>query len=186
MLHQLNWLERTTYNRVTKVQILYEAPKYKHIERDRKGIDIVLYVAYGSNMNLEQMAFRCPNSKVVCNGKMYGWKLTFNIHADVIKTNDNKAFVPVVVWDIANEDWDDLDMYEGYPSYYVKETVNVMLDNGNEEEAIVYVMADDRKGFCPPFEGYFNGIKQGYIENKIDVEYLYEALEHSFENNVKE
>ena len=24
-----------------------------------------LYIAYGSNLNLEQMAFRCPTSKVV-------------------------------------------------------------------------------------------------------------------------
>ena len=45
----------------------------------------MLYVAYGSNMNLEQMAYRCPNSYVVCNGELHGWKLVFNFHADVVK-----------------------------------------------------------------------------------------------------
>lgn len=145
----------------------------------------MLYVAYGSNMNLEQMKYRCPNSKVVCNGKMVGWKLIFNIHADVIKTNNNKDKVPVVVWDIADEDWSRLDMYEGYPSYYVKENVLVKLDNGKTKEAVVYVMADNRKGICPPYQNYFNCIEVGYIENDIDTEYLYEVLEHSYENKTE-
>lgn len=144
----------------------------------------MLYVAYGSNMNLEQMTFRCPNSKVVCNGKLKGWKLVFNFHADVIKGN-KKDEVPVVVWDIANEDWGRLDMYEGYPSYYIKETVNVILDNGETKEAVVYVMANNRKGICPPSKSYFNCIVKGYIDNRIDVEYLYKSLEHSYNNETE-
>ena len=56
----------------------------------------MFYIAYGSNMNLEQMNYRCPNSKVVCNGKLKGWKLVFNIHADVIKTDNENDFVPLI------------------------------------------------------------------------------------------
>ena len=138
----------------------------------------MLYISYGSNMNLEQMAYRCPNSKVVCNGELHGWKLVFNVHADVIKGNKNDI-VPVVVWNIDSRDWHRLDMYEGYPSYYVKETVNVILDNGKEEEAIVYVMADNRKGICPPASSYFNCIVQGYIDNGINTDYLFNALDYS-------
>ena len=145
----------------------------------------MLYIAYGSNMNLPQMAYRCPNSKVVCNGKMNGWKLVFNIHADVIKTNNENDFVPVVVWDIADCDWDRLDMYEGYPHYYVKEVVDVVLDNGNTEEAVVYVMADNKNGICPPYKDYFNCIKEGYIDNGIDVTYLHDALEYSYYNETE-
>ena len=133
-------------------------------------------------MNLEQMEYRCPNSYVVCNGKLKGYKLVFNYHADVIKTDNEEDFVPVVVWNVADSDWDGLDMYEGYPSYYVKETVNVILDDGKNEKAIVYVMADNRKGIYPPAQNYFNGIYKGYIENGIDVEYLREVLEYSFAN----
>ena len=140
----------------------------------------MLYCAYGSNCSLSQMAYRCPNSYVVCNGKLKGWKLVFNIHADVIKTNRKKDSVPVVVWNIADSDWKRLDMYEGYPSYYIKETVNVILDNGKVEKAIVYVMADNRKGICRPSKSYFECIEQGYIENGIDVQYLYNALAYSF------
>ena len=145
----------------------------------------MLYIAYGSNMNLSQMAFRCPNSKIVCNGKLYGYKLVFNIHADVIKTDNEDDFVPVVAWNINSKDWNRLDMYEGYPHYYVKEVVDVVLDNGNTEEAIVYVMADDKKGVCPPMRGYFDCIEDGYIANGIDVEYLYDALEYSYNNETE-
>lgn len=144
----------------------------------------MLYVAYGSNMNLEQMAFRCPNSKIVGNGKLRGWKLVFNIHADVIGGKESDI-VPVVVWNIADEDWRMLDMYEGYPSYYVKEIVNVILDNGKKEEAIVYVMAENRKGICPPASGYFNGILKGYIDNGINTDYLFDALDYSCNNETE-
>lgn len=140
----------------------------------------MLYISYGSNMNLSQMDYRCPNSKVVCNGKLKGWRLVFNVHADIIKTDDENDFVPVVVWNIDSKDWENLDMYEGYPSYYIKETVNVILDNGKTEKAIVYVMADNRKGFFRPTKSYFEGIEAGYIENGIDVKYLYDALSYSF------
>lgn len=145
----------------------------------------MLYVAYGSNMNLEQMDYRCPNSYVVGNGKLKGWKLVFNVHADVIETNRENDFVPVVVWNIADADWKRLDLYEGYPSYYIKETVNVILDNGKIEKAIVYVMADNRKGICRPTKDYFECIETGYIENKIDVDYLYKALAYSFSHETK-
>ena len=145
----------------------------------------MLYIAYGSNMNLKQMDYRCPNSYVVCNGKLKGWKLVFNFHADIVRTDNKDDFVPVVVWDIADSDWARLDMYEGYPSYYTKETVNVILDNGKVEKAIVYAMADNRKGICKPSKDYFECIEEGYIENRIDVEYLYEALKYSSNNKTK-
>lgn len=144
----------------------------------------MLYVSYGSNMNLEQMAYRCPNSKVICNGKLKGWKFVFNVHADVIKGKKSDV-VPVVVWDIDDKDWHRLDMYEGYPSYYVKETVNVILDNGKKEKAIVYVMADNRKGISPPMKSYFDCIVKGCVDNRIDIGYLYEALDYSFDNETK-
>lgn len=144
----------------------------------------MLYIAYGSNMNLQQMAYRCPNSKIVGNGELHGWKLVFNVHADVIKGNKNDI-VPVVAWNIADDDWYMLDRYEGYPSYYVKEVVNVVLANGKKEKAIVYVMADNRKGICPPASSYFNCIFNGYVDNGIDVNYLFDALDHSYDNKTE-
>ena len=139
----------------------------------------MLYVAYGSNMNLNQMAYRCPNSNVVGTGKVHGWDLVFNVHADIVKSCNKDSFVPVVVWNIADDDWDHLDMYEGYPLYYTKRNVEVEFKDGSHADAIVYVMTNNNKGTCPPATSYFDGIVRGYIENGIDVEYLYDALRRS-------
>ena len=142
----------------------------------------MMYVAYGSNMNLNQMNYRCPNSKVICNGKIKGWKLVFNVHADVIETNNVNDEVPVVLWDIHDNDWHMLDGYEGYPNYYIKKVVDVVTDDGQAIKAIVYVMTNNRKGICPPNEYYFNTILTGYHDNNIGTEPLYEALDYSLYN----
>ena len=144
----------------------------------------MLYCSYGSNCNLQQMAYRCPNSKKVSVGLLKGWKAVFNIHMDIIKTDNTDDIVPVVVWDIAEKDWSMLDMYEAYPSYYVKKTVNVTLDNGAEEKAIVYVMADNKKGVCPPTIDYFNSIVKGYMDNGINTDYLFDVLDYSHGNKI--
>lgn len=141
------------------------------------------YIAYGSNLNLDQMAFRCPNSQSLCRGILRGWKLIFNVHADIIETGNPEDTVPVLVWLIAKSDWKNLDRYEGYPIYYGKRVVKVELENGDGEQVdcVVYVMAEDRKGVHPPYEDYFNCIEQGCKQNGIDVDYLYDAVEESYE-----
>lgn len=143
------------------------------------------YVAYGSNMNLGQMKFRCPKSKVICNGTLIGWKLVFNIHADIIYTGNEADKVPVVLWDIHRNDWKSLDMYEGFPKYYIKKNVNVIIQNGDCVEAVVYVMANNRKGIVLPNKYYFDVILTGYKENGINTDTLYAALEYSAYNKTE-
>lgn len=146
---------------------------------------MALYVAYGSNMNIEQMAFRCPKSKRLGVGKVVGYKLVFNIHADIIRTDDLNDEVPVVIWDIHDDDWKSLDRYEGFPHYYIREKVLVTTDAGLITEAIVYVMTEDRRGIAMPYKEYFNTILTGYKENGINTEKLYEALTYSAYNETE-
>ena len=49
-----------------------------------------LYLAYGSNLNLGQMAHRCPDSKVAGKAELPGYRLLFrggqhNAHATIEK-----------------------------------------------------------------------------------------------------
>lgn len=143
------------------------------------------YVAYGSNMNLKQMQRRCPKSRVVCNGVLIGWKLVFNIHADIIYTGNKEDKVPVVLWDISENDWKSLDIYEGFPKYYIKKNVKVTIENGYIIDAVVYVMADNRKGIALPFRNYFETILTGYKENGINTDTLYAALTYSAYNETE-
>lgn len=144
----------------------------------------MLYAAYGSNINLEQMAWRCPHSKVVGVGMIKGWKLCFNIHADIRKTYELSDTVPVLLWDIAEEDWKKLDIYEGFPKYYITVTVPVYWYDDEEEchteKAIVYIMSKSRiKSYAFPEKDYFNIIQEGYYENGMDLEYLHQAIEYT-------
>ena len=57
------------------------------------GIMKKLYVAYGSNLNLAQMAARCPSASVYAKGVLNNWALVYrgrkaNSHATIIKKQD--------------------------------------------------------------------------------------------------
>ena len=61
-----------------------------------------LYVAYGSNLNMMQMGWRCPTASVVGTGKIIDYKLTFRRVATIEPCV--KCEVPVAVWKIEDSD----------------------------------------------------------------------------------
>ena len=163
------------------IDMLKEYKTVDSFERELKEIEVReqignLYCAYGSNMDLEQMRVRCPNSKVVAVGNIEDYKLQFNRHATIVKQQDKNT--PVVVWEIAPQDWKKLDRYEGCPSYYRKELVNVNV-KGVERAALVYVMNAPDFALSPPSPMYLEGIKQGCKQHGIDTSYLNEAFKES-------
>ena len=118
------------------------------------------YIAYGSNMVQEQMAYRCPDAKLIGTGYISGARLEFYLHATVEKTGDMGNRVPVAVWEINAHDEKSLDRYEGFPSYYVKETWPVHMDDGSEIEGMIYIMNMIRQS--PPAQQYYDGIENAY------------------------
>ena len=90
------------------------------------------YIAYGSNMVEEQMAYRCPDAKLIGMGYIQGARLEFYLHATVERTRAHDAKVPVAVWEISDADERCLDRYEGYPTYYTKHRRRVVMDDGSE------------------------------------------------------
>lgn len=119
-----------------------------------------LYIAYGSNLSVEQMAHRCPEATIVGPGWLHDYKLEFRTHANVVPAMGQD--VPVLVWKITEEDRAALDRYEGFPAYYIRKTVPVELD-GKTVEAMVYVMTE-KKRRLPPSCGYLAVILSGYAE----------------------
>ena len=97
-----------------------------------------LYIAYGSNLNLVQMAARCPSARVYAKGVLNNWELVFrgakrNSHATIERKSGST--VPVLVWEIQPIDEYRLDIYEGYPCYYFKK--NIMVDiEGRKKKAM--------------------------------------------------
>ena len=92
-----------------------------------------LYVAYGSNLNIQQMRLRCPTAKLVGTGIVEDYELQFKGAANhsyaTIAENEGET-VPVAVWELQPRDEKFLDRYEGYPSHYFKQDISVKMDNG--------------------------------------------------------
>ena len=57
-----------------------------------------LYIAYGSNINLGQMAYRCPTAERVSTGFVENYELEFRRVATIVPKQDSK--VPVLVWEL--------------------------------------------------------------------------------------
>lgn len=133
-----------------------------------------LYIAYGSNINLEQMANRCPNSKIVSKEMLKGYELEFRGVATIVP--NDKSEVPVLIWEIDGRDEHSLDKYEGFPNYYRKELFEIEVD-GEKKECMAYLM--NKGQISPPTSYYYNVINQGYEANGMDTSYLRAALERS-------
>lgn len=81
------------------------------------------YLAYGSNLNIQQMKYRCPDAKPVGTAWIHGYQLMFKgsktgSYLTIEKAEKSK--VPVVVWDVSGSDECRLDAYEGCPTFYYK------------------------------------------------------------------
>ena len=122
------------------------------------------YIAYGSNLSVEQMAVRCPDARIAGMAALKDWKLSFKVHA-TIEPCKGRA-VPVLVWEISEKDERNLDVYEGFPSYYFKKDMEITVTDldGNDPKrltAMVYIM-DERHGLRRPMRGYYEVLKEGY------------------------
>lgn len=129
-----------------------------------------LYAAYGSNMNLKQMARRCPNAKVVDKGVIQDNKLVFAYKGVATMIPEAGQCVPVVLWEITRACEASLDIYEGYPKLYRKENVAVRMENGMVELAMAYIMNKPYSDILEtPTDLYRQTIIEGYNDNGIDL-----------------
>lgn len=136
-----------------------------------------LYGAYGSNMNLWQIAHRCPDARVYGTGTIKDYRLTFRASGVANIEPYMCDSVPIVLWNITNTCEKALDRYEGYPDFYTKTQVPVVTEEGDEETVFVYVMTEKFQNKpALPSHYYFNIIKEGYKENNIPPGCLTEAL----------
>ena len=97
------------------------------------------YFAYGSNLNFEQMAYRCPEATVVGTAKLDGYELAFRRGFLTILPKEG-ASVEGLIWSVTDHDESQLDCYEGYPTFYDKETMTVTDADGTPHEIMVYTM----------------------------------------------
>ena len=132
-------------------------------------------------MNLEQMASRCPDARVLGNVRLEGYRLAFRMsggHRGVATVLPKEGcHVDGVLWEISSKDEKHLDFYEGFPHLYSKEPVKVTDRGGNTFTVMAYTMNSPYRDMpAIPSNTYFSGIFYGYMQNGIPPAPLREAL----------
>lgn len=117
--------------------------------RDRKRS---YYIAYGSNLNVQQMRMRCPHATILGTAELKGWELLFkgSKTGSYLTIEEREGGrVPVVIWEVMESDEKALDRYEGFPSFYYKKELRLQykgIRTGRRRTvtAFAYIMHEDR------------------------------------------
>ena len=150
------------------------------------------YIAYGSNLNVYQMKFRCPNAKIIGTAVVPNYELLFKGSKTgsylTIEPKDGSN-VPVAVWETTAEDELALDRYEGYPTFYYKKELvlpikGIKTGKVRNRKVYVYIMHEDRP-IGIPTKSYVKTCIEGYHNFGFDIDVLKNAYERSRKEHLK-
>lgn len=139
------------------------------------------YIAYGSNLNINQMARRCPYAQPVGAFELPDTRLVFRGVADV-EWHEGRT-CPVGLWKITADCERRLDIYEGFDErqpnmgLYAKEYLRVRVGK-KTVQALIYVM--NRGRYAMPSDSYFETIRIGYQDFGLPVKALYASRKETF------
>ena len=139
----------------------------EHLIISKKTISDRFYFAYGANMSLDSMAYRCPRARPVRSFFLRDWRLRLHNHATIEPSPGHS--VPGALWRITPECEQYLDMFEGWPYYYLKQEL--------EQDGVrfmVYVMNDTSGG--SPTDGYVELLEEGYQDWNLPLEHLHKTV----------
>ncbi len=127
------------------------------------------YIAYGSNLDVDQMLRRCPDAITIGSSTIDGYKLVFRGNSRSGVANIEPCAgesVPVGIWSISSSDEESLDWYEGYPRLYVKKSFTLSV-RGKKIRGMAYVMTPGHR-IAVPVRQYLNTILEGYKDLGFD------------------
>ena len=132
----------------------------------------MLYFAYGSNLNHQQMKNRCSGAKYIKKYILKSYKLCFSHktkhsiygHANIVKNKKSKVYG--ALWNINKKDEKKLDWYEGVDyNYYQKEYFTL-----KGKKVLVYIQ---KVYFLKkPNPTYLHTIIEGYKDCFLDIKKL--------------
>lgn len=130
------------------------------------------YFAYASNLNLKQMAERCPDSQPGSRARLPNYKLIFagwsrNWRGGVAtirrSTGDR---VLGAIYEITKKDLALLDRHEGYPDINDHLNVKVVTEDDEFVDAVTYINVKQQERTAPSPQ-YLAVIQQGYKDWRI-------------------
>lgn len=139
------------------------------------------YLAYGSNLDVDQMLRRCPDAIQIGAATVKDYELLFRGNArrfGVATIEPCKGeSVPVGIWSISERDERALDRYEGWPHLYEKQMFRIRV-KGKLISAMAYIMTPGHR-IAPPSVAYLDTITQGYEDFGFDLGPLMLAAEEA-------
>lgn len=144
------------------------------------------YIAYGSNLNIPQMKFRCPDATIVGRAVIKDYRLMFKGSKTGSYLTIEKAEgyeVPVGVWAVSEADEQHLDIYEGCPTFYYKTEMTLDIKGYRtgkvyRRNCFIYIMHEERV-LGLPTERYCRVCLEGYQHFGFDFSFLRDAYEYS-------
>lgn len=145
-----------------------------------------VYLAYGSNLNVEQMMRRCPDAEPLGTAWLDGYELEFRGSYSGAYLSVRQSYgkrTPLGAWLVSDEDEKALDHYEGFPRFYYKRDIAIpvkYLSNGHtyKRQAFIYIMnANSPAGV--PSDAYVRICEMGYNDFGFDKRILYAAVRES-------
>jgi cation transport regulator ChaC len=139
------------------------------------------YFAYGSNLDTDQMAERCPAAEAVGKALLPNYTLAFGGHspnwdgAPATIVDDEQVDAPGLLYEIDYREIRLLDKFEGHPVRYERCAEQVLLEDGGTREAQVYIKHLEGNYGLPP-ESYLSVLDQAYRELGFDRDILEHAL----------
>tara|TARA_B100002052_G_scaffold288715_1_gene305220 strand:+ start:622 stop:1062 length:441 start_codon:yes stop_codon:yes gene_type:complete len=125
----------------------------------------MLYFAFGSNLHKKQMKRRCRDSKYIGCYTLKNYKLCFRTNnygggvidggvADIEKKKNSKVLG--AIYNISKKDEKELDIYEDFPSLYIKKYFRL-----HGKKVMFYYMPKKTRHVSPS-KRYLNIIIKGY------------------------
>lgn len=146
------------------------------------------YLAYGSNLNVMQMKHRCPSARIIGTAELTDYRLLFRGSKTgsylTIEPHEGSC-VPVGVWEVSDSDELQLDIYEGFPTFYYKKEMTlditgIRTGKVRNRNCFVYIMHEDRPCGLPS-KYYVRTCLEGYFDFKFDSELLQQAIDDTKE-----
>lgn len=142
---------------------------------------LVLYFAYGSNLNPEQMRTRCPTARWFGPAKLEDHRLVFRETGSAwgggVATIEPKIGRETLgcLYVMRSDDLERLDRYEGHPMVYERILRQVRDHTGAKWKVHTYRIPPRRAKLAPPSERYLNVIENAYARLRYDTDTLFES-----------
>ena len=146
-----------------------------------------LYAIYGRHLSKDHMQRYCPTANPMAVATLKDYQLVFQSREDgpgavanVVPAEGQE--VPVVIWEISEQDERFLDIDQGIgPGLRTKERVCIEV-NGKTLQALMYVM--DPGPYGVPSDRYLRPMVEGYREFDLPVKALNDALIRAYKATV--